>query len=222
MTPLADGVWHDSAPVRIVGMPLSATMAVLRLDAGGLLLYSPLAMTDERRTAVDKLGAVTDLYAPNTYHHTWIGEWATAFPSARLHAPPGLAKKRRDLRIDRVHGVGRIDAAVDEHRIDGFRLQESVLLHRPSRTLVVADLVHNIGRPGHAWTRIYTTLMGFYGRVALSRAIRWLGFSDRRAARRSLEALLAQPFNRLIVGHGTPLDGGARDALAGAYRWLCK
>ena len=62
--------------------------------------------------------------------------------------------------------------------------------------------------------------MGFYDRVALSRVLRWTAFSDRAAARRSLDDLLARPFDRIVVGHGTPIDAGGRDALAGAYAWL--
>jgi hypothetical protein len=68
MTPLtsfAEGVWIDTAPVRIIGMRLTATMAVLRLGDGGLLLYSPIAMSPERRAAVEALGPVAHLYAPS-------------------------------------------------------------------------------------------------------------------------------------------------------------
>jgi hypothetical protein len=222
-TSFAPGVWLDVAPVRIVGMRLTATMAVIDLGAGNLLVYSPLELTAERRAGVESLGAVAHLYAPNTFHHLWIGAWAAAFPAAKLHAPVGLGNKRGDLRIDRTHGSAPEPAfmgVIDEHRIEGFRLEETVLVHRPTGTLVVADLVHNIGRPTGAWTRIYTRMMGFYDRVALSRVIRWTAFSDRIAARRSLDELLAQPFDRMVVGHGDPIDGGARDALAAAYAWL--
>jgi hypothetical protein len=223
LEPFADGVWLGTEPVRILGMPLTATMAVLRLDDDRLLLYSPVAMTPERRVAVEALGTVAHLYAPNVYHHAWIGAWAAAFPSARLHAPARLAKKRRDLRIDRIHGATTEPAfsgVIDELRIDGFRLHESVLLYRPARTLVVADLVHNIGRPPHRWTRVYAGAMGFYDRVALSRMIRWASFSNPAAARRSLDEVLAHPFDRLVVGHGTPLATDGRTALAAAYTWL--
>lgn len=223
LTPFAEGVWVDSAPVRILGMPLRATMTVLRLSEGSLLIHSPITLTPARRAAIAALGPVAHLYTPNLYHHLWIGEWATAFPVARVHAPAGLAKKRPELRIDRVHNATpepALAGVVDELHIDGFRLEESVLVYRPASTVVVADLVHNIGRPQHRWTEIYTRAMGFYDRVALSRMIRWAAFSDRAAARRSVEELLAQPFDRLIVGHGMPLAAGGREALTAAYTWL--
>ena len=223
MTPFAEGVWVDTAPVRILGMQLTATMTILRLGDGSLLLHSPIAMTPERRGAIEALGTVAHLYAPNLYHHLRIGEWAAAFPSARVHAPSGLAEKRPDLRIDRAHHAvpeAAFAGVVDELRIDGFRLEESVLFHRPARTLVVADLVHNIGQPQHPWTQLYTRMMGFYDRVALSRVIRWAGVSDRAALRRSVDELLALRFDGLIVGHGAPLATDGRKALAAAYIWL--
>jgi hypothetical protein len=223
LTPFAEGVWLATEPVSFLGLRLTATMTVLRLADGTLLLHSPVAMTPERRAAVEALGRVAHLYAPNTFHHLAIGEWAAAFPSARLHAPAGLAKKRRDLRIDRVHGGApepAFEGAIDELRIGGFHLQECVLVYRPSRTLVVADLVHNIGRPGHGWTKLYTRAMGFYDRIALSRLIRIAAFSHRAAARRSLDDVLARGFDRLVVGHGAPIAAGGREALAAAYGWL--
>lgn len=223
MIAFGEGVWIDTERVRILGTRLTATMTGLRLGDGSLLLYSPLALTPARQAAVEAIGTVAHLYAPNLFHHLHVGDWAEAFPSARLHAPEGLAKKRPDLRVDRVHGTSpepAFEGVVDEIRIEGFRLDESVLFHRPSQTLVVADLVHNVGRPGHAWSKLYTRAMGFYDRVALSRMIRWTGFSDRAAARRSVDAVLALPFERLVFGHGTPLEHGSKEALAAATTWL--
>jgi hypothetical protein len=223
MTPLAEGVWLDTEPVRIVGTRLTATMTVLRLGDGGLLLDSPIALTQERRAAVEALGEVRHLYAPNTFHHVSIGDWSAAFPNAKVHGPKGLEKKRPDVGIERIHGEAPepdFISVVDEIRIEGFRLEETALFYRPARTLVVADLVHNIGRPLDGWTKFYTKTMGFYGCVALSRALRWTAFSDRAAARRSLDELLTFPFERLVVGHGMPVTVNARDALAAAYTWL--
>lgn len=224
MTPFVEGVWLATDPMRIVGTRLTATMALLRLPDGALLAYSPVSLTPERRAAVEALGRVAHVYAPSRMHDHWAAEWAAAFPTARVHAPAIVAKKKRKLlRVDRVLGEGSESAfanIVDELHVDGFRLDETVLLHRPSRTLVVADLVHNIGRPEGWWTRTYTRTMGFYDRIALSGFLRATAFSDRAAARKSVDALLALPFDRIVVGHGAPIESDAKAALAGAYAWL--
>jgi hypothetical protein len=220
LRPFGAGIWIDHTPVRIVGTQLTAAMSVVRSSDGGLLVHSPLPLTAARRAAVDALGTVTQLYAPNLYHHSWLGPWADAYPDARVHGPSALRKKRPELRIDRVHGDGAFVDGIDELRIDGCRLAETALYVHSAQTLIVADLVHNIGRPAGAWTRAYTKAMGFYDRVALSRVLRWTAFSDRAAARTSVDELLARPFERLVVGHGEPLTRDARDALASAYTFL--
>jgi hypothetical protein len=70
------------------------------------------------------------------------------------------------------------------------------------------------------WTKFYSRVMGFYDRVALSRVLKWTAFSDRGAARVSVDALLGHSFDGLIVGHGTPLVQAGRDAVALATAWL--
>jgi hypothetical protein len=222
LTPFREGVWLESGPVSFLGLRLMSTMTVLRLPDATLLVVSPRPLTEELRAEVSALGQVAHLYAPNTFHHLWLGEWSAAFPAARVHAPRELAPKRPDLRIDRFHD--RAEEAgfegVDEVPIRGFRLRETVLVHRASRTAVVTDLVHNLGRPDHFWTRLYTKAMGFYDRVALSRILRWTAFDDRAAARRSVDGLLAHSFDGLVVGHGAPIADNARDVLAAATAWL--
>jgi hypothetical protein len=223
MIPFGDQIWIEYAPARILGMRLTTTMTVVRLPDGNVLVHSPLEATAERRAAIEALGPLTHLYAPNTYHDRHLAAWAEAYPHARVHAPEALKRERPELRVDRFHDREREAAFAGvfaEVPIDGFRLRETVLLHLPSRTAIVADLVQNVGRPRGMWTGCYTRVMGFHDRVALSRAIRWMGFNDRAAARRSLDDLLQRPFDRIIVGHGTPVESGARDALSAAMTWL--
>ena len=215
LAPFADDVWLSAAPVSFLGLRLTATTTIVRLADGGLLVHSPGPLTATLRQQTDALGPVRHLYAPNLLHHRGLGAWSAAYPSARVHAPGGLARKHPGLLIDRTLMDG-----IDEIPIEGFRPRETALLHRASGTLVVADLVQNVGRPDHGWTALYARAMGFYDRVALSRAIRWTGFDDRRAARRALERILALEFDRLVVGHGAPLSTGGHAALAAAYAWL--
>jgi hypothetical protein len=222
MKPIAEGLWVDTHPVSVVGVPLSATMAILDLGGGSLLVWSPVPLTPERRQAVEALGRVRHVYAPNLFHHSWVGDWAKAFPEAKLHAPRALAKKRPDLTITRVHGDAEpeFDGVLDEFRVEGCRLGESALVHRPTKTLIVADLVHNVGPLEGTWAKLYTKTMGFHDRVALSRMLRWTAFSDRRRARKSIDAILEQPFERFVVGHGEAVTKDPKEALRGAYDWL--
>ena len=220
---VVEGVYVSTDPVRILGTQLSATMTALRLASGKLLLHSPVSLTAARQSAALRLGEIAHIYSPNLFHHLWAADWVVAFPEARLHAPHGLRKKRPDLHIHRDHGSDAESdwsGSVEEVPIEGFRLRESALFHHATGTLVVADLVHNVGRPSGAWTKTYTTLMGFYDTVALSRMLRWTAFSDRTAARRSIDHLLELPIKRIIVGHGTPVTTAAREQLSEAFRWL--
>lgn len=222
LSAFAEGVWFDIGPSHFLGLRLTATMTVLRVG-DGLLLHSPLPLTPERRAAVEALGPVTHLYAPNTFHHQWLGEWSQAFPSALVHAPAELATKRPQLRIDRFHDRSAehdFGGVIAEVPIRGFRMRETVLIHRPGRTAVVTDLVHNIGRPTHGWTKLYSSMMGFYDRIAMSRVLRWSSFDDKGAARCSVDALLGHDFDGLVVGHGAPLPTVGREALAAATAWL--
>ncbi len=222
MERLRDGVWVDCGTVNLVGMKMNATMACLRTPEG-LLLYSPLAMTPERRAAIDALGDVRHVYAPNTFHHLWVGEWADAYPDAKVHAPPGLRKKRSDLRIDREHyGSEATDfgGAVTEFSVDGFRMEETALLHEPSGTLIVSDLMHNVGRPDDWWAKTYTKMMGFYDEVAMSRVLRWTSFNDKRAAARSLDEIAEREFDAIVFGHGAPIAVGGKEAFMEGAAWL--
>ena len=200
MTPFVDGVWLASDPVRIVGTRLTATMALLRLGDGSLLAYSPVSLTAERRAAVDALGRVAHVYAPSNFHHRWAGEWAAAYPGARVHAPAGLTKK---LRVHRVLGDGSEPAfagVVDETHIDGFRLDETVLVHHPSRTLVVADLVHNVGRPDGGGQMVpgVAGVVQAEARAAELRQQLWVGGDDAARAGRIGRIRGARQVHRLL------------------------
>ncbi len=223
LTPLVDDIWLANEPVSILGMPLTTTMSVVRLQSGSVVLYSPIGATRELREAIEAIGRVAHLYAPNTFHHMKLGEWVAAAPEATLHAPAGLEKKRADLKIDRIASPSNDTGFGDELEeipIEGFRLEESVLFHHPSKTLIVADLVHNVGRPEGTWPVLYTKAMGFHDRVALSRMIRWTGFADRKAARSSLDHILSLPIERIVVGHGEPVTDDPKGRLTDAFAWL--
>src|SRR5581483_6426374 len=82
------------------GFRYPTRMALIRLSSGGLFVWSPIALSPELKRAVDELGPVSCLVSPNRLHHLFLADWKTAYPQARLYAPPGLRRKRTDLAFD--------------------------------------------------------------------------------------------------------------------------
>ena len=98
----------------------------------------------------------------------------------------------------------------------GFRLHEVVLLHRPSRTLVVTDLCFNVHRSSSRIARLFFRANGMWRRFGPSRMVRRL-VSDRAAFRRSIEQILQWDFERIVPGHGDVVEKGGPAALRAAW-----
>ena len=98
---IGDEIWiAEGQTVSFYGFPYPTRMAVVRLSNGELWVWSPTSLTDDLAADIDSLGPVRHLVEPNKLHHLFLPDWASAYPDARLYAPPGLAKKRRDLSFD--------------------------------------------------------------------------------------------------------------------------
>ena len=220
---LAEDLWVAERPQRFYGLEVGTRMTVMRLAGGNLLLHSPVALGRDLRQELDALGRVCFVVAPNRVHHLYAGKVAEAYPEARLWVAPGLARKRPDLVFVDVLG----DEAPAEWKDDVDQVffrgrpyeNEVVFLHRASRTLILCDLAFNFGPRSAAPTRLLMKLIRSYGRFGPSTLDPWL-IRDRRAARQSLERILAWDFDRVVVAHGDVLERGGREALRQGYAWL--
>ena len=91
-------------PLRFFGAEIGTRMTVVWLSDGGLFVHSPVQLDLPGRRALDALGPVRAVVAPNRLHHLFVGGWREAYPDARLYAAPGLPEKRSDLSFDAVLG----------------------------------------------------------------------------------------------------------------------
>jgi hypothetical protein len=198
-------------------------MTVVRLRDGSLVLHSPVRADDETRTAVEALGPVRALIAPNLHHHFFVGGWTRAYPEARVYAAPGLARRQPDLRVDAELGdeaPPEWRGELDQHLFRGAPMMSEVVFHhRASRTAIFTDLVFNVPRGGAAGARLFYWLVGAEGRFGPHRVVR-LALRDRRAARASLARLLAWDVERIVMSHGDVIETDARPRLAAAFAFL--
>jgi hypothetical protein len=100
-------------------------------------------------------------------------------------------------------------------------IAEVVFLHRPSRTLLVTDILqnHEPAADGLAWR----TVKRWNGILAPDGGCPrdWrLTVWRRAAARRSAETILGWDFGRLILCHGRCIETGARAFVERAFAWL--
>jgi hypothetical protein len=195
-------------------------MTALRDGDGRLVVYSPVQGAADWGAALEAHGEVGAIVAPNAFHHLFALDACARFPQARLVASAGLRAKRPDFPSSTTWLEGdapvELGKGVVAHPVRGMPgCQEWVLLHEPSGTLVVADLVFHLLEPGFV-LGLVTRLFGTYQRLAVSRLF-VRARVDRDAFAASLAAIEKLAFDRLVVAHGTPILEGARVRVAEAF-----
>ena len=219
------GIWTADGPtVPFFTFPYPTRSALIRLSDGGLFVWSPIALSAALKTEVDALGPVRCLVSPNRLHHLFLQEWKLAYPRAKLYASPGLRKKRKDLAFDGELGETPEQgwaADIDQVPVHGSFLTEVEFFHRASRTAIFTDLLQNLPHdwaPG--WRGIVARLDGVCAPNPGAPREWRAAFLNRRAARASLERILAWPIERVLIAHGEPVTADGAAFVRGAFQWL--
>lgn len=220
-TVVADAIWSLERPVWFSGARLRARTTVIRLADRSLLLHTPAPPTDALAEQLRALGPVRWLVVPNCWHHLGAPAAAARFPEAKLVGPASALGRNRALRLDvDIRGTQLSDQVPE---LEALPLQgvpfwdETVLYHRPTQTLLGADIVCWAGEKDHWTWRCGARLTGCYERVRVPPDAR-KKIVDKAAAARSLQAMLKRPAQRLIIGHGEVIEDSCLDHLARAWR----
>ncbi len=206
-----------------IGFTSPARMIVVRLADGGLWLYSPGPIDDRTAEQLESLGPVQYLIAPNRFHHLHLPAAAARFPEADVLGAPGLEDKRKDVTFAGSLGFASPWAGeLQPIPIDGMpAFNEVAFCHRPSGSLLVADLLFNLQQRQGLIPSMYFRLTGVHRRVAMSRMFRF-AIRDRAACAASCLRLLRHPFDRLIPCHGDVVEEGAKQQVEAAISWIFK
>lgn len=211
----AEDLFLHEAWIRFYGVRLRTRMTLIRLGGGRLFVHSPTPPDAAVRRALEGLGEVAYVVAPNKIHNQALAAWRGEHPRALYFASPGLPERRPGLRFDGVLGdrprpewSEELDQAATRGNVF---FSEIVFLHRKTRTLVVADLVENLDAQTASRTgRLLARLFGVPARPVASPEHR-LYTLDATAAAAALRRVRDWDFERIVLAHGALIERDARE-----------
>ena len=219
-----EGVWCLESYFLSLGCRGSLRMTILKTQSG-LLLYSPVAFDAEHVASIRALGKVTDIVAPNLFHHMYLRPCVAAFPDANCWVPEGLLEK-----IGSVDGAQTItpdvvfgnDSSIKKFTLTGHRLQETMIFHEPSRTLLTADLLYNYQSEQYPAEKLFFWMIGNYGRPNVAFYHRF-SVKDKSSIQSMIDTVTSWRINRIIMSHGRIVESAdASTIFADAWKSFAK
>lgn len=215
---IAPNVFIQRHPLSMLGCQMGRVVTVIRLASGKLVIHSTANFSKTDSKAIRALGEPIALMEATCFHDTFAKEGREAFAEILYFVPPGFPKAEALNTTTLVCGKGVLPG--DQHddleiiEIGGMpKIREHALYHRPSKTLVVADLIFNLPSDVGNWTQLFLRATGGIKEFpGMSRLFRFM-IKDRNAFRASIKTIAALDFNRLIVAHGDPIENDAKAKL---------
>jgi hypothetical protein len=236
LKPLADDLWIVDGPVIRFGLPwpklpFLTRMTVIRLGSGELFVHSPTPLTPSLRAEIERQGRVHFIIGPNRIHYWWIPEWKSVWPDADVYLAPRI-REQAGSHIDFAgHALTAStgypwDAEIATLPIVGSYMTEIEFFHRPSRTLILTDLIENFEpeKVGGFFLRLLMWIGGVSApHGGLTRDLR-LTFTWRhkRELRAAVKTMLAWNPERIVIAHGRWHKSNGTAELRRAFTWLLK
>jgi hypothetical protein len=204
------------------------------MQNGSLAVFSPVALTDEVKAKVASLGEVKYITALDIEHHIFLGPWHSAYPTAKVLGPEGLPEKRKkankeDVPFSHIFSkskpVTSVDAEFDREFdyefVYAHQNKEIVFNHKPTGTLIQADLLFNYpAREQFSRTGVSATsgiLTKLFGAVTSTQGngqtrLLWYGVSagDRLGFAKSVARIEKWDFDRVVGCHGDVIESGGK------------
>ena len=178
----------------------------------GNVLISPTPDLEEHAALMTSLGGVQYLVAPSLIHHKYFADAVRLFPAAERWGVAGFETKRPDIQWQKFFDRDEwpLENELDAYVLDGVPdLNETVFIHAASQTLIATDLIFNVGKPGNLFAKLMLTMLGTYGRFAVSRY--WKKqIKDPTAFGVSMALVMDAEFDRVIMAHGKILETGGK------------
>lgn len=218
-------IWTKKYPIHYAGCDFFARATFVRLQNGDVLVHSPCPIDATLEAELERVGRVAHIVAPGSYHYFYVADWQRSFPEATTFICPGVERKRPDLEFDWFlsdHSPDAWQGEIDQVLVRGNRMiWEVAFFDKPSKTLILTDLVENIGSEseGTNWVLRFwwKAVMHMWDEPKPAPEYQ-MGWKDKAAAKRSLERILQWDFERVIIAHGENLENDAQQAVREAWK----
>lgn len=215
-----DAIWVSERPVWFGGVRLRSRTTVVRLPDGRLWVHSPAQPSDEVCAALDALGEVRWLVVPNRFHHLQAPAAAARYPHAQVVGPRSVRnpKVKLTLSLDDP-GLAHAIPELSPISLDGVPfLDETVFFHRPSGSLIAADLLMCACARDHWTWRLAARITGRYEKVRTPPDVRMHTRPSKKLSE-SIERMLGLPIAQILVAHSDPITDRPAQQLAEAWRF---
>ncbi|KAF2674167.1 hypothetical protein BT63DRAFT_419475 [Microthyrium microscopicum] len=217
---------------------------LVRLSSGGVAVFSPVALTPAVKQELASMGELKYIAALDIEHHIFLGPWHEAFPNAKVLGPAGLIEKRTKqndaavpfFKVFEPNGPTSVDADFDAdfeaEFVYGHMNKELVFLHKPSKTLIEADLMFNLpateqfSKSGEAadqgfLTKQFIKLQNTKGDATGQKRTIWYGTSagDRPAFNKSVARVAGWDFDKIVPCHGDVIETDAKSVFERVFGW---
>ena len=218
-------IWVQEYPIHFAGCDFNARMTVIKISGTRLMLHSPCEIDLATKEAISALGDVACIVAPGSYHHIHIPSAQAAFPDAETYICPGVERKRPEIDFDWF--LGDRPAALWMRTLDQVLVRgnkyiwEVVFFHRPSKTLLLVDLIENFTdqTPNVNWLLKLWWKVVFHMWDHPKPAPEYqMGWKDKAAARKSLQKVLQWDFKKIILSHGDLIERDAKETAIQAWK----
>jgi hypothetical protein len=230
---VTEDVWIiDGPPIEFgVGFfkfSFSTRATILRLARRDLLVHSPTPLQPTLAVEIEAIGSPKWIVAPNRLHYWWIPEWRAAYPDAVIYLPP-KARRQAGARLDfpceplARNGGYPWDDQIETLPISSGYMTEVEFFHRPSRTLVLTDLIENfeVDRISSRAVRFWTWIGGVRApNGAVPRDMRLSFLGHKRELKTAVQKMIDWNPERIILAHGRWFESNGRAELRRAFAWL--
>lgn len=214
------------------------------MQNGHLAVFSPVALTEDVKSHIKKMGHVKYIIAPDIEHHLFLDTWHRAYPEAKLIGPIELVQKRNQENaplpwsyVWKDDVPPSVDAEFDHEFeytfVSAHPNKELVFNHKRSKTLIQADLLFNLpateqySKSGIDPTTGYMTqAFTFFNDAEKGPALWQQGFMwyvvsarNRPSFNKSIRIIDGWDFTRMIPSHGDVVEGNAKQVFEKVFAW---